>query len=222
MTSQITGVSIVCSVVCSGTDQRKHQSWSLAFVRGIHRGWIDSPHKGSITRKMFPFDEAFMQNIFIVLWPQSGLTSEQAGVVFVYTDTENIYGQSLPMDIRNVATRAVVNKTDMCNEVNPYQERVHVMYLYGLCVSIRHTHHVHLLIGHLFIGRCLNDYKAAVSKKITPINCDPVSNTPLLNSFQCGKVLVSYQKEGALPSFCTGCYVTSQNKLYMKAVPLLD
>ena len=38
MASQITGVSIVCSTVGSGTDQRKHQSSvSLAFVRGIHR-----------------------------------------------------------------------------------------------------------------------------------------------------------------------------------------
>ena len=32
----ITGVSIVCSTVCSGEDQRRHQSsTSLAFVRGI-------------------------------------------------------------------------------------------------------------------------------------------------------------------------------------------
>ena len=34
--SQITGVSIVCSTICSGADQRKHQSSaSLAFARGI-------------------------------------------------------------------------------------------------------------------------------------------------------------------------------------------
>ena len=47
MASQITGVSIVCSTVCSGADQRKHQSIaSLAFVRGIHRWSVDSPHKG--------------------------------------------------------------------------------------------------------------------------------------------------------------------------------
>ena len=38
MASQNTGVSIVCSTVCSGADQRKHlSSVSLAFVRGIHR-----------------------------------------------------------------------------------------------------------------------------------------------------------------------------------------
>ena len=36
--SQITGVSIVYSNVCSGADHRKHQSSaSLAFVRGIRR-----------------------------------------------------------------------------------------------------------------------------------------------------------------------------------------
>ena len=38
MASQITGVSSVCSYVCSSADQRKHQSSaSLAFVRGNHR-----------------------------------------------------------------------------------------------------------------------------------------------------------------------------------------
>ena len=38
MTSEITSVSIVYSTVCSGADQRKHQSsTSLAFVRGSHR-----------------------------------------------------------------------------------------------------------------------------------------------------------------------------------------
>ena len=45
--SQITGVSFVCSTACSGADQRKHQSSvSVAFVRGIHRSPLDSPHKG--------------------------------------------------------------------------------------------------------------------------------------------------------------------------------
>ena len=59
--SQITGVSIVCSVVCSGADQRKHQSSSsLAFVGGIHRGPVDSPHKRPVIRKMFPFDDVIM------------------------------------------------------------------------------------------------------------------------------------------------------------------
>ena len=59
--SQITGVSIICSNVCSGANQREHQSSaSLVFVRGIHRWPVDSPHKGPVTRKMFPFDDVTM------------------------------------------------------------------------------------------------------------------------------------------------------------------
>ena len=53
-----TGVSIVSSTACSGVNQRKHRSTaSLAFVRGIQRRPLDSPHKGPVTRKMFPFDD---------------------------------------------------------------------------------------------------------------------------------------------------------------------
>ena len=38
MASKTTRVSIVYSIVCSGIDQRKHQSSaSLAFVQGTHR-----------------------------------------------------------------------------------------------------------------------------------------------------------------------------------------
>ena len=45
MASQITGFSIAYSTVCSGSDQRKHQSSaSLAFVRGIHLSPVNSPH----------------------------------------------------------------------------------------------------------------------------------------------------------------------------------
>ena len=42
MASQITSLTVVYSIVYSGADQRKHQSYaSLAFVRGIHRDrWI--------------------------------------------------------------------------------------------------------------------------------------------------------------------------------------
>ena len=55
---QITSVTIVYSTVYSGVDERKHQSSaSLAFVWGIHRRPVNSPHKGPSTRKMFPFDD---------------------------------------------------------------------------------------------------------------------------------------------------------------------
>ena len=62
MASQITSLIIVYSTVYSGADQRKHQSSaSLAFVRGIHRGPVNSPHKWPVTRKMFPFDDVIMK-----------------------------------------------------------------------------------------------------------------------------------------------------------------
>ena len=61
MASQITGVSIVYPNVCSDEYQRKyHSSASLAFVRGIHRWPVNSPHKWPVTRKMFPFDDVIM------------------------------------------------------------------------------------------------------------------------------------------------------------------
>ena len=45
---------MVCLNVCSGAEQRKHQSSaSLVFVRGIHRWSANFPHKGPITRKIF-------------------------------------------------------------------------------------------------------------------------------------------------------------------------
>ena len=44
------------------SDQRKHRiSASLAFVREIHRGPLNSPHKWPVTRKMFPFDDVIMR-----------------------------------------------------------------------------------------------------------------------------------------------------------------
>ena len=59
--SQITSLTIVYSTVYPGADQRKHQSPApLAFVRGIHRGPVNSPHKWPAKRKMFPFDDVIM------------------------------------------------------------------------------------------------------------------------------------------------------------------
>ena len=44
---------------------KKHQSSaSLAFVRGIHRWPVNSPHKWPVTRKMFPFDDVIMMTQF--------------------------------------------------------------------------------------------------------------------------------------------------------------
>ena len=70
MASQITSLTIVCSSVYSGAYQRKHQSSaSPAFVWGIHRWPVNSPHKGPVTRKIFPFDDVIMSSIG-PLWAQ--------------------------------------------------------------------------------------------------------------------------------------------------------
>ena len=47
--SQITWISNVCSAVCSGAHQRKYQcsAWP-----------VDSHHKGPVTWRLFPFDDA--------------------------------------------------------------------------------------------------------------------------------------------------------------------
>ena len=51
---QITSLTIVYSNVYSGADQTKQQSYaSLEFV-------VNSPHKGPVARKMFPFDDVIM------------------------------------------------------------------------------------------------------------------------------------------------------------------
>ena len=90
--SQITGASIVYSAVCSGADQRKHQSSaSLAFVRGIDQWPVNSSHKGPVTRKMFPFDDAIMTtncrswstNVRILLTPT---TKSQMAHVTLFFD----------------------------------------------------------------------------------------------------------------------------------------
>ena len=61
MASHVTSLTIVYTTVNSGADQRKHQSSaSLAFVWGIHWWPVNSPHKGPVTRKMFPFDDVIM------------------------------------------------------------------------------------------------------------------------------------------------------------------
>ena len=66
--SHITSLTIVYSTVYSDTDQRKHQSSaSLAFVWGIHRVPVNSPHKWPVTRKMFPFDDVIMRHVDVGL-----------------------------------------------------------------------------------------------------------------------------------------------------------
>ena len=98
MASQSTGVSIVCSTVCSGTDQRKLQSsLSLSFV-GVGRGG-GAPTK--VTEKSTVSD-TFMQTcytrytlnrffceitIFIRFWRQSWIYLSINRYLWVYNHT---------------------------------------------------------------------------------------------------------------------------------------
>ena len=62
ITCQISGLTIVYSIVYSDADQRKHQSSaSLTFLRGNHGGPVNSPHKWPVMRRMFPFDDVIME-----------------------------------------------------------------------------------------------------------------------------------------------------------------
>ena len=61
MASQITSPTIAYSTAYSGADQRKNQIFaSLAFVRGNSTVTGDFPHKGTVPRKMFPFDDVII------------------------------------------------------------------------------------------------------------------------------------------------------------------
>ena len=48
------------------------------FVRGIHRWPVDFPHKGPVTRKMFPFDDAVMS------WSHWGRVTHTCVIVTCY------------------------------------------------------------------------------------------------------------------------------------------
>ena len=62
MASRITSLTIIYFTIYSGADQRKHQNSALlAFLRGIHRWPMNSPHKCPETRNMFPFDDVTME-----------------------------------------------------------------------------------------------------------------------------------------------------------------
>ena len=81
MVSQITSLTIVYTTAYQGPDQRKHQrSTSLAFVRGIYQWPVNSPHKGPVMRKMFPFDDVIM-----LLWVLKSCLSSDS-VIAVHID----------------------------------------------------------------------------------------------------------------------------------------
>ena len=123
--SQITSLTIVYSTVYADADQRKHQSSaSLAFVRGIHRGSVNSPHKWPVTRKMFPFDDVIM-DMYIILHDKSVTWSSSTQWVCMtvghretYTDLNcalPIYRVFFRVLTRGTPHLALVGDTYMCD-----------------------------------------------------------------------------------------------------------
>ena len=107
----ITSLTIVYSTVNSGADQRKHQSSaSLAFVRGIHRWPVNSPHKGPVTRKMFPFDDVIVVIPVIVA---IGMEFHCNLDWFVFTMKRSRFEQGFLQRINNATL-----KTESCRDAN--------------------------------------------------------------------------------------------------------
>ena len=103
MASQITSLTIVYS-----TDQRKHQSSApLAFVWGIHRSPVNSPHKWPVTRKMFPFDDVIMRQAIcnqqhgdstVTLYHLNYIMDHIFFVTANKQTVRNYWGSQLPVD----------------------------------------------------------------------------------------------------------------------------
>ena len=86
-------VMMVYLTVSSSTDQKKHQSSaSSAFVWGIH-GWLEnSLHKGSITRKSFPFDDVIMLDVLAPeVWSHNALLLKHWPLRYVVVILESMY-----------------------------------------------------------------------------------------------------------------------------------
>ena len=109
ITSQITSLTIVYSTVYSGADQRKYQSSALlAFVRGIHRGQVNSPHKWTVTRKTFPFDDVIMSQYHDAYWLSSPRT------FWLQHQTISFLDNVLQFEICDIAAIVGIGKHGIC------------------------------------------------------------------------------------------------------------
>ena len=105
ITSQITSITIVYSTVYSGADQSKHQSSaSLAFVWGVHRGLVNSPHKWPVTRKMCPFDDVIMTYII----PDSNVHGANVGPTWVPSAPDGPHVGSMNLVIRDTTHLLII------------------------------------------------------------------------------------------------------------------
>ena len=79
----------------------KKTSAALVFVWGIHRWPVNSPHKGPVTRKMFPYDDVIMLWIIRMTSQTLWQSSYQKMVVNVATNynTESRFSSVINFDL---------------------------------------------------------------------------------------------------------------------------
>ena len=129
ITSQITSLVIVYSTIYSDADQSKHQSSaSLAFVWGIHRWAVNSPHKWPLTRKMSPFDDVIM-NLLFFNKHAFGLAGA-AFVIHVPTAWSGINHRSFG-----------VNIIQTCHAIYPLYH--HLMIVFNINRTTQYTYFIH-------------------------------------------------------------------------------
>ena len=68
-----------------------HDAASLAFVRGIHRWPMNSPHKGPVTWKMFPFDDVIMHEMNVWNTPPSWSPIELTTAILIRSSLSWFY-----------------------------------------------------------------------------------------------------------------------------------
>ena len=98
MAPQITGVSMVCTTVCSGAYKKQIKApchWPLWGDR-----WpVNSPHKGPVTRKMFLFDDVIMYWCWLWRWSYMRLRNDSSLVQEMYCHLIGTKPLSKPLPI---------------------------------------------------------------------------------------------------------------------------
>ena len=125
LASQITSLTVVYSIVYSGVNQRKHQSSaSLAFVREIHRGPVNFPHKWPVTRKMFPFDDVIMK--------RNALFPEYETALLPYGTSHYSNGTLASWRLKLTATGLFVQEIDQDNITHKIKAPYHCPFVKGI------------------------------------------------------------------------------------------
>ena len=131
--SQITSLTIVYSTVYSDADQRKHvSSVSLAFLRGIRRGPVNSPHNWPVTRKMFPFDDVIMPECIAAhVKRKKTFVCDGKPIIPKLIKYGNFISPLKMGDFKNVKTAGALNR--LVNSLRPSNAYI---YIYNMYITI--------------------------------------------------------------------------------------